>query len=296
MKAQDNVLPIEGTGRDVERREGCLGDILAQEGKLSSGDIKRVLALQQTKGLRFGQAALRLRLITADDLRRAIAKQYDLPHLLPGNPRVSKELMIAYEPFHPCSEEIRALRTQLLLRWSNAGFRRRMLAIVSVERGDGRSYVAANLAVAFSQLGERTLLIDADLRRPRQHRIFDVADRIGLSAVLAGRANHAAVVPVPELGTLSVLPAGECPPNPLELLSRDALTILLSKLEAEFDVVLFDTPAAKLCADAHSVAFQAGSVLVLGRKDHTPLVDTTRLMAGLSDMGAHVMGTAFNAF
>ena len=296
MSAQENILPIEGAGRGVQGQSVCLGGILAEQGKLGPADIKRVLALQQAKGLRFGQAALRLRLITADDLRRAIAKQYDLPHLLPDNPRVSKELVVAYEPFHRCGEEIRALRTQLLHRWVSSGTQRRMLAIVSVEEGDGRSYVAANLAVAFSQLGERTLLIDTDLRKPRQHRIFDVADRVGVSAVLAGRANGQAVVPIPELGPLSVLPAGQCPPNPLELLSRDAFALLLDAFHTEFDVILFDTPPAKLYADAHSVAFRAGSALVLARKDHTPLAGTSRLTAELSDAGATVMGTAFNAF
>src|SRR5258706_15677072 len=90
--------------------------------------------------------------------------------------------VVAYEPFHPRAEELRALRTQLLMRWSNAGARHRALAIASPGAREGRSYVAANLAVVFSQLGERTLLVDADLRTPRQHRIFNVPDRIGLSA------------------------------------------------------------------------------------------------------------------
>src|SRR5213592_2290785 len=174
------------------------------------------MQLQQTNGLRFGEAALRLGLITEDDLRCAVAKQYDLPHLLPGNESISKELVVAYEPFHPRAEELRALRTQLLMRWSKAGVRHRVLAIVSPGPGEGRSYVAANLAAGFSQLGERTLLIDADLRAPRQHRIFDVPDRIGLSAILSGRADRSAVVPVPQFSTLSLLPAGAPPPNPQE--------------------------------------------------------------------------------
>ena len=265
-------------------------------GKLDAGDIERVLERQRTEGVRFGEAALRLDLITADDLRWAVAKQYDFPHMLPGNERISSELVVAYEPFHPCAEELRALRTQLLIRWSKAGVRQRLLAIVSPGPGEGRSYVAANLAVLFSQLGERTLLIDADLRAPRQHRIFNDPDRIGLSAVLAGRADRTAVVPVSEFGTLSLLPAGARPPNPQELLSRAALPALLDELSAEFDVILFDTPAAKLYADAQSVAFRAGSVIVLARKDHTRLADTTSVIRELSDTGARIVGTVFNAF
>jgi chain length determinant protein tyrosine kinase EpsG len=296
MTAQENVLPIEGQGRVVSRRDSRIGGILAEEGKLGAKDIERVMELQRTNGLRFGEAALRLGLITAEDLRGAVAKQYDLPHLLPGNESISSELVVAYEPFHPRAEELRALRTQLLIRWSNAGIGHRVLAVVSPGAGEGRSYVAANLAVVFSQLGERTLLIDADLRTPRQHRIFNVPDRVGLSAVLSGRADRGAVVPVSEFGSLSLLPAGARPPNPQELLSRSALAALLAELKTEFDVILFDTPPAKLYADAQSVAFRAGSVLVLARKDHTRLTDTTGVIRELSDTGARIVGTVFNAF
>src|SRR6266853_4825108 len=269
MSTQENVLPIEGSSRVIARQDGKLGSILAQVGKLGSGDIERVLERQRIEGVRFGEAALSLGLITPDDLRWAVAKQYDFPHMLPGNERVSSELVVAYEPFHPRAEELRALRTQLLIRWSNAEVRHRMLAVVSPGFGEGRSYVAANLAVVFSQLGERTLLIDADLRTPRQHRIFNIPDRIGLSAVLCGRADRSAVVPVPEFRTLSLLPAGACPPNPQELLLRPAFATLLEELRTEFDVILFDTPPAKLYADAQSLAFRAGSVMMLARKDHT---------------------------
>ncbi len=296
MKFQENVLPIEGSGDVIARQDGRLGSILAEEGKIGAGDIERVLELQHIEGLRFGEAALRLGLIAADDLRSAVAKQYGLPHLLPGERSISSELVVAYEPFHSRAEELRALRTQLLIRWSNAGIRQRMLAIVSPGSGEGRSYVAANLAAVFSQLGERTLLIDADLRAPRQHRIFNVPDRIGLSAVLSGRADRGAVVPIPECGTLSLLPAGACPPNPQELLLRPAFATLLEELRAEFDVILFDTPPAKFYADAQSLAFRAGSVMVLARKDHTRFADTTRVIRELNDTGARIVGTVFNAF
>src|SRR5258708_37394850 len=277
MNIPENVLPIEGPARALPRRDNRIGSILAEGGKLGAADIERVMELQQKSGLRFGEAALRLALITKDDLRYAVAKQYDLPHLLSGNESISSELVVAYDPFHPRAEELRALRTQLLIRWSNAGLTKRVLAVVSPGSGEGRSYVAANLAVLFSQLGERTLLIDADLRTPRQHRIFNDPDRIGLSAVLAGRAGPTAVPPASGFGRLSVLPAGARPPNPQELLLRPAFTALLGRLEAEFDVIVFDTPPAKPYADAQILAIWSVSLLLLARKDYTFLADTTGL-------------------
>lgn len=296
MKPQENVLPIEGSGRVIARYDRRLGSILAEQGKLGPRDIERLLELQQGEGLRFGEAALRAGLITEDDLRSALARQFDYPHLLPGTGGVSTEIVVAYEPLHPRAEEVRALRTQLLIRWSNAGVRHRVLAIASPGSGEGRSYVAASLAVAFSQLGERTLLIDADLRAPRQHRIFDVPDRIGLSAVLSGRADRGAVMPVSKFSALSLLPAGAPPPNPQELLSRHTLATLLEELRTDFDVILFDTPPAKYYADAQSVTFRAGSVMVLARKDHTRLADATGVIKHLRDTGARVVGTVLNVF
>jgi chain length determinant protein tyrosine kinase EpsG len=293
---RENVLPIEGTGRVLERYDRRIGSILAEEGKLAVQDIERVMELQQTNGLRFGEAALRLGLITDDDLRCAVAKQYDLPHLVPGSESVSRELVVAYDPFHPRAEELRALRTQLLMRWSKAGVAHKMLAITSSGRGEGRSYVAANLAVAFSQLGERTLLVDADLREPRQHRIFNIPDRVGLTAVLSGRADRGAVTPTREFGRLSLLPAGVPPPNPQELLSRPALGAFLREMGSEFDVILFDTPPARFYADALNVAFRAGNAMLLVRKNHTRLADTTGLVRELSDTGVRVVGTVLNVF
>ena len=276
------------------RPDRRIGALLAADGVLSTGDIGAIVAAQADGGLRFGETAVRMNLITRDDLRRAIAQQYDVPHLLPGNRRVGRELVVAFEPFHRCAEQVRALRTQLLIRWSNAGIRRRQLAIVSPGPGEGRSYLAANLAVAFAQLGDRTLLIDCDMRRPRQHHIFDIPDRVGLSALLSGRADQSAIVALPELGKLWLLPAGARAPNPLELLSRDTFASLLQDLQAEFDVVLFDTPSARRYADAQTVAFRAGSALVLARKNHTRLTDTAHVIGELTDMGIRTVGTVFN--
>jgi len=209
---------------------------------------------------------------------------------------VSGELVVARAPLQPRAEELRALRTRILIGWANAGVRRRALVVASPAPGEGRSYVAANLAVAFAQLGERTLLIDADLRSPRQQRIFNVPDGPGLAAILAGRAGRAAQVALPEFGELTFLPAGTPPPNPQELLLAPALGALLGELATEFGVIVFDSPPAGLYADAQSLAFRAGSALVLARKDRTRVSDANRTIRELSATGARVVGTAFNAF
>jgi chain length determinant protein tyrosine kinase EpsG len=295
MKDRDTIVAFEQPARMPARADRRIGSLLAEDGKLGAKDVERVMDLHHRQGCSFGEAALRLGLVTNDDVQRAIARQYDLPCLAPGK-AISGELVVACEPFHRRAEEVRALRTQLLIRWTNGAAKQRVLAVVSPGPGEGRSYVAANLAVAFAQLGERTLLIDADLRSPRQHRIFDVPNRVGLSAVLSGRADGGAVVPLPDYGRLALLPAGAIPPNPQELLSRRSLGILLHELRATFDVIFIDTSPALACADAQCVAFRAGSALVVNRRDHTRVSDTSSVVKELSEAGTHVVGAVLNAF
>jgi chain length determinant protein tyrosine kinase EpsG len=296
MKLYERGLPIEASGQIAARDGGRLGSILVQEGKLAPEAIERVLDLQRSDDLRFGEAAIRLGLTAAEDVRGAIARQYAAPYLRARKGGVGDELVVARGPDHLQAEQLRALRNQLVIRWANTRPRRRMVAIVSPGSCEGRSYLAANLAVAFAQLGERTLLIDADLRAPRQHRIFDVANRAGLSAIVSGRAEREAIVPFPEFGRLWILPAGASPPNPQELLLRPALAVLLGELEEEFDVVLLDTPPARAFADAQSLAFRAGSAIVLARKDHTRVADTAGVIQDLGVTGAQILGTVLNAF
>lgn len=295
MKDRETIVAFEQAGRVLARTDRRIGSLLSEDGKIAARDIERIMDLQHKQGYRFGDAALRLGLVTTEDLQSAIARQYDTPHLAPGK-AINSELVVAHQPFHRRAEELRALRTQLLIRWTNGAAKQRVLTVASPGHGEGRSYVAANLAVAFAQLGERTLLIDADLRSPRQHEIFDVANRVGLSAVLSGRADGNAVIPVPEFGRLSVLPSGAIPPNPQELLSRRVLGILLHELRAAFDVIFIDTPPALSCADAQCVAFRAGSAIVINRKDHTRVTDTQAVVREMSEAGTHVVGAVLNAF
>ena len=276
-------------------RKRRLVDILADQGKLDRREIGRVLEMQHRAGLRFGEASLRLNLISRGDLGQAIATQFGLPHLLADNGQWSSELVLALAPRHPRAEEIRALRGHLMMRRERGEWRGRRLALVSAAHGEGRSYLCANLAVAFAQLGLRTLLVDADLRRPRQHRIFDVPDHLGLVALLDGRAGSEAVVPLAGLGPLHLLPAGASPPNPAELLSRGAFAETLDALQPGFDVVLLDTSAAETSADAHSVACRSGHALVVARRGQPRVAAVDALLSQLAEAGVRSLGMVFNA-
>jgi protein-tyrosine kinase len=182
----------------------------------------------------------------------------------------------------------------LLIRWYNREQGRNALAITSPHGGEGRSYIAANLAIVFSQLGARTLLVDADLRNPRQHQIFRLPDGHGLSTVLAARTDQHSVFPVAGLQRLSVLPSGPLPPNPQELLSRPAFNALMTDLQSLYDVVIIDTPPATKYSDVQSIVFRARDALVIARKNHTQVDATAKVVRELQNTGARVVGTVIN--
>src|SRR5688500_18355832 len=123
-KPTDNVLPMESAARTPGRH---LGAILMDEGKLSASDAEQALKRQRELGWRFGEAAIELNLISDSDLRQALAKQYEFPYLVSGPEGVSKELIAAWDPFHPVVEELRGVRTQLLIRWYDPAANRRTL-------------------------------------------------------------------------------------------------------------------------------------------------------------------------
>ncbi len=277
----------DGVGRSI-------GAILIDAGRLSPGNAESILRAQKERGKRFGEAAIELGLLNEDDIRFALASQFDYPYLPAGDTSLSRELVAAYEPFDPVVEHLRALRSQLILRCFDAEVRRKTLAIVSPGNGEGRSFIAANLAIVFSQLGERTLLIDADLRTPRQHELFKLGPHAGLSGLLAGRANVETIVRVPSLLELSVLPAGTVPPNPQELLGRPAFNEVLHSLSRDFDVIIIDTPAASKYADAQTVAVRAGAALMVARKNRSSLRDLAQLTQSLQRSGAKLVGSVLN--
>jgi protein-tyrosine kinase len=276
------------------RPDGQIGHVLVESGRITAEDAERVMNLQRDRGMRFGDAAVKLGLVSRADVEQVLSRQYAFPYLIPGQSGLRGELVAAYAPFHPSVEVFRALRSDLMLRWFKLDLRLKHLAIVSPARNEGRSYLAANLAIVFSQLGERTLLIDADMRHPRQHVLFHLTNRVGLSTLLAGRAGPEAIERIVPLGNLSILPAGPIPPNPQELLGRPAFQNFLAELDKEFDVVIIDTPAGEASADAQLIATRACGALMVARRDHSPARAVKALSSHLVGVGAALMGAVIN--
>lgn len=288
MNAMNETLQSKNASRSI-------GAILIDTGRLTPDAAERILKLQKEQGLRFGDAAIQLGLLNEEDIQRALSRQYEYPYLMPGDDRVSEEVVAAFKPFSPVVEQLRALRSQLMLRWIDAESGHKTLAVVSADRSEGRSFTAANLAVVFSQLGERTLLIDADLRNPRQHQLFHLENKLGLSSLLAGRAELADVITrIPGLIDLSVMSAGATPPNPQELLSRPLFNALVAKVQGQFDIVLIDTPAEVQTADCSTICARAGGALVVARRNLSLSSQVKALVTSLQHAGVVVVGSVLN--
>lgn len=288
------ALPDRNDRPGGGQADTSIGAILIRNGRMSVADADKVMRYSIERNVRFGDAAIELGVLTAADIELALSRQYDYPYLLHGQSAISDEVIAAYEPFTAAVESLRALRNQLMWRWFETGQDRRALAIASAESGDGRSYLAANLAVVFSQQRQRTLLIDADMRAPRQHELFGLENRTGLSAVLAGRTGREAIQRVPALVDLSVLTAGALPPNPSELLGLPGFGQLLRELASEYDVILIDTPSGEDYSDAQLIASRAGAAVVVAHQNLSHMKKVRNLVGLLTDAHVRLVGTVLN--
>jgi protein-tyrosine kinase len=294
-------------------------EALISQLRLSQGKIEQVTSLAEELGISFHRAAIELGFINEDEIPRAqetalqpessegIGPIEAAIRKLAGGPRRRKinastrfcvlgsHLVLVNDPYHEDSEKLRALRTELMLLMQQDG-QSCVMSISSAFAGEGRSQLAAELAVAFAQLGRNTLLVDADMRNPRQHVIFEgCGDEDGLAHALIS-SSHPQVLGVKDLPNLYVLPTGQTPPNPLELLSTHHFRRLVSDWRSSFDFVIIDTPAIGKFADGLAVATVAERALIACRAKHTTYRGFKDMLRRLAMAETRVMGAVMNYF
>jgi protein-tyrosine kinase len=278
--------------REAHPTENLLGSLLLADGVLTELNIQEVLSAQREHGQRFGEVAVRLGLAQEHHIRRALAVQYDYLYGIEA-PEVDSELFMAHDPFGPRAEAIRALRSEVTLRLMNLQLK--TLAVTAGRAQECGSIMAANLAIAFAQAGERTILIDATLRSPRQGVLFRQGPNPGLTSFLAARVSvKEAIFPVPGFENLSIMAAGPAVPNPQELLGRMAFAYAMETVPASYDVVIVDTPPLLAYADAQIIAARAGACVLSTRRNVTNLDDLARCRAKLEPSGALILGVVVN--
>jgi len=273
--------------------EGSVGKRLLDSGKISDEDVRRIVATQRAQHLLFGEAAMELGLVTQTDLDQVLAEQSGFPSVRDGVSSLSTQLVAAYEPGGPRGEAIRSLRTELQLRCFTD--ERKTVAVTAARSGQGASTLAANLAISFAQMGERTLLIDANFRRPSQHLLFGLDNSVGLSQLLSGRiSTNAAYSLVAPFDTLAVICAGPPPTNPQELLCRVAFSYLIETAPSAFDVVIVDSPPVLDFADAQLIIALAKGCILSARRNVTTVADLQLSKSRIAPTGATLIGAVLN--
>jgi protein-tyrosine kinase len=297
LHSLDDVATVIDTDMPpLDVQDNSLGDILRRTKGLTTEQVRQALDYQAAHNVRFGEAVVALGLATAQDVVWALAQQFHYPYTPTSDLALHSELVVANDPFSEQVEAFRDLRSQLISGVMGQNGERSAVAIVSGDVGDGKSFIAANLAVAFSQLPGRTLLVDADLRGPRLHEVFGVEVSTGLSGILSGRSAANVIKPVAHLPNLYMLPAGVMAPNPAELLQRASFSLLLRELLDKFDYVLVDTPAGVLGADARMIASHCGACLVVGRRGKSRVPSMQNLVKQLTKSTVKIAGVLMNDY
>jgi protein-tyrosine kinase len=309
-------VSAQATDGEVISLATRLREALIAKGKLTPEGAVRIQEAVQTMGLGYGDAAVQLGLITPADLAEAVEQARQLPRAgdgivegalhrmsfdrgLPikyvGVAKAGPSLVLLNSPETTYSEQIRALRTELMLL-NGATRVGNLLVILSPCRGEGRTQLCAELAIAFSQLGQRTLLVDADLRRPRIQSLFESNNRYdGLGQSLASGGTPE-LLSVEKLPHLSVLLAGPTVPNPLELLTNGHFQRQMSDWRKKYSMIIVDTPPITEFADGLAIASFAEQVLIVGRSGSTPHKNIKEMLRRMGGTQARIVGTVINSF
>jgi receptor protein-tyrosine kinase len=291
-------------------------DSLLQSGVLTPEGAARIEETMRGMGLEFGDAALHLGLVTYAELaaalestRRTSAGRSDgiiegalqmlagarsLPVKYHGIVRLGPTLSLVAHPESAYSERIRSLRTELLMLNGDA-FGGTSIAMLSPCQGEGRTQLSAELAIAFSQLGRRTLLVDADLRRPHMHYLFSSENPPGLAQALALR-KEPQLLSVEKLPHLSLLTAGPAVQNPLELLSGNHFERLMTDWRKKYHMVILDTPPISEYADGLAIASCAEQGLIVSRADCTPHKNMKEMLRRVASTRSRIVGAVINRF
>lgn len=201
-------------------------------------------------------------------------------------------LVTVHDARSSSAEAYRTLRTNLIFSQSVQTLR--TLVVTSPAPSEGKTTTAANLAVSFAQQGMRVLIVDCDLRRSRLHKMFGVPREPGVTELVLGQIDQDTAVRETSVTGLYVLPSGQLPPNPSELLGGERMKKTLASLSEAFDLIVLDTPPLLAASDAAILATIADGVVIVVRAGVTEADAGQQAMAQLQSVGARVVGAVLN--
>jgi non-specific protein-tyrosine kinase len=216
-----------------------------------------------------------------------------IPPLKGGEGNSDQKLIMLHNGLEPAAEAYRVLRTNL--QFASIDHPLRTLQVTSPSMGEGKSVMAANLSATLAHSGLRVILVDADFRRPVQHRLFNVPNNAGVTSALLGELEsaiqdmHATLAP-----NLYVLTSGPLPPNPSELLSSQRMQQLLAILQKQADIVVIDSPPVTVVSDTANIAARVDGVLLVLKAESTRKQAVLHAVHALQKVGARILGVTLN--
>ena len=213
---------------------------------------------------------------------------------------MKKELITKIDPKSPVSEVFRALRTNI--QYMAKSGKAQSMVVTSTVQGEGKSWVVANLAITFAQAGKNVIIVDSDMRRPRQNSIFGVDMFPGLSNYLSGVTSRGTernitakeCIQPTDIDNLYIIPAGNIPPNPSELLASLKTKDLLDELKKIFDVIIFDGAPCLLVTDSTVLSRIVDSTILVASHKNTKIDDLKEAKNRIEVVGGHVSGVVLN--
>lgn len=290
----DLETPSDGSSSAV--KISIVRDAVAPEGP-SSPNLKLNIALGLLLGLALGVGVAVLRAVLDTRVRSDadVARVTDTSVIgvIPDDPDAPQHpLIVQSSPHSQRSEAFRRLRTNL--QFLDIADRPQSIVITSSLPGEGKSTTSINVAITLADAGTRVALIDADLRRPSVAKYMGLEGKVGLTTVLIGRASVEDVIQPWGNGYLHVLPAGQVPPNPSELLGSLAMAHLLEKLTSQYDVVIIDTAPLLPVTDAAILSKLTGGALLVVGADKLHRNQLGESVGALETVGARILGIVVN--
>ncbi|MDB5333143.1 MAG: Tyrosine-protein kinase ptk [Phycisphaerales bacterium] len=215
-----------------------------------------------------------------------------LPDIAGDRARSSRGRRVLLEPMSEVAEAFRMVHAAVNFRMSGASAK--TLLVTSPASGDGKSVFTSNFAIVLAQSGERTLILDADFRRPTQHRIFRHAADVGISSVMAGTATLEEAVHATGIKGLDLLPCGPIPQNPAEMINSQPFADMLLYLAGKYDRVILDAPPVMAVADARNLATMCDAAVLVLRAEKSTLKLSSLAREALASMGVNILGVVVN--
>ena len=207
---------------------------------------------------------------------------------------MKNEIITQEDPKSPISEVFKTLRTNLQFM-NNKNTSKMSLLVTSTMPGEGKSWITSNLGVAFAQSNKRVVIIDSDMRKGRLHNIFETKIFPGLSNYLVeqGKPIKNYIIGT-DIENLSIIPAGNVPPNPSELLSSERMLEGLDELKKQFDIILFDSTPCMLVTDALIISRIVDATIIVSSYKKTKIEDLKTVQKNIENVGGKIAGVIIN--